>query len=63
MCGTQELEGADSQPVFCVLIDRDRWDKDAGRAWITVSAANKLDAMHQVKVMYPAAAVLTAEAA
>jgi hypothetical protein len=49
--------------AYCVLMDISRWDPDEGRAWITVTAADSLDAMDRVKAMYPAAAVLRAEVA
>lgn len=48
---------------FAVQIDVNKWDPDEGRAWITVTAANALDAMDRVRSMYPSAAVLMAEEA
>lgn len=78
MCSSHRpLNGADSYDItdatsdalqesprqFAVLMDVNKWDPDEGRAWITVSAVNALDAMDQVRVMYPSAAVLMAEVA
>lgn len=48
---------------YAVLMDLDKWDPEVGRAWITVTASGKLDAMRRVREMYPEAAVLRAEAA
>jgi hypothetical protein len=53
----------DSSATYCVLMDVNRWDTDEGRAWITVTASDPLDAMRQVRDKYPNAAVLRAEEA
>lgn len=51
------------QQQWHVLMLVNKYDKDEGRAWITVRAFGPRDAMEQVRQMYPTAAVLRAEAA
>lgn len=64
VCSRHQEPGAGedyADATFHVLMDVNRHDPDQGRAWITVTAANGLAAMDQVRSMYPKAAVLRAE--